>query len=82
MTTTYETRVTRIHVAPKGEPLFSEMGFAVEIQDDGGGEFVVLRGQASSTSDATQEVRIDPDDWPSLRAAINNMISECRPESP
>lgn len=39
---THTARVTRLHVLPEGEPLFDERGFSVEIDDEGGGEFVVV----------------------------------------
>ncbi len=43
----------------------------VEIVDEGGGEFVVVK-------QTTGEVRIDPGEWPAIRKAINRLIKECR----
>jgi hypothetical protein len=43
----------------------------VEIVDEGGGEFVVVK-------QTTGELRIDPGEWPTIRKAINRLIKECR----
>ncbi len=82
MTTEYETRVTRVHVMPKGQPLFSEMAATVEIVDDAGGEYVRVTQQAAERGDQTQMITIEPTEWPVLRDTIERMISECRPEKP
>lgn len=37
-----QTRVTRIHLTP--DVIFHERAFSVEIDDEGAGEFVVIRG--------------------------------------
>ena len=70
---TYETRVTRLPVTPSGTELFHEFGTNIEIVDEAAGEFVEL-------SQETGKIRIDPTEWPTLRAAINRMVAECRPE--
>lgn len=67
----YETRVTRCHIAPKGESFFSASAFAVSIEDEGGGEFVVV-----SDSEG-KEIRISPEEWPALRETIERMVSAC-----
>lgn len=69
MTTT--TRVTRLHVVPEGEPIFSEQAFMVEIDDEAGGEFVVVY-------DCDGKIRFNAAEWPALRDAIERMIGECR----
>ena len=68
---TQTTRVTRLHVLPEGEPLFSEQAYMVEIDDEAGGEFVVV-------SDCEGKIRLNPEEWPALRRAINQMVKECR----
>lgn len=68
---TQTTRVTRLHVLPEGEPLFSEQAFTVEIDDEAGGEFVVV-------SDCDGKIRLSPEEWPALCRAINQMVKECR----
>ena len=74
---THITRVTQITVLPEGEPTYSERATIVEIEDDAGGEFVIV--DQSSGGDYGK-VAIDPDEWPTLRAAIDRMVAECRPE--
>ena len=69
---TQTTRVTRLHVLPEGEPLFSEKAFTVEIDDEAGGEFVVVH-------DWEGKIRLNPEEWPALRRAIGRMVKECRP---
>lgn len=68
---THTTRVTRLHVLPEGEPLFDVRGFRVEIDDEGGGEFVIV-------SEFGGNIRIDAKEWPALRKAIDRMVKECR----
>lgn len=68
---TQTTRVTRLHVLPEGEPLFDERGFRVEIDDEGGGEFVVIK-------DSEGKIRLSAEEWPALRRAIDRMVKECR----
>ena len=70
-----ETRQTRLTVAPEGDPIFSEGGFAVEIDDEGGGEFVVVTDYAGPYGG---KIGIGPSQWPALRAAIDQMVGECR----
>ena len=69
-----ETRHTRIRVAPTGDHIHSDQGFTVEIDSDcSGGEFVVVTDHADEHS-----VGINPEEWPSLRDAIDKMVDECR----
>lgn len=71
----YETRLTRLTVAPKDDPLWSEMATHVEIIDEAAGEFVkVIQSRASGLS----EIFIDPCEWPAIRDAINRVIEQCR----
>ncbi len=72
----YETRTTRIHVLPEGAPIYDERGFSVEIEDDAGGEFVVVNCHDDQC--AGGQIRLDPSDWPALREAISRMVQECR----
>lgn len=72
-----ETRVTRIHVVEKGEPIFHEGSFAVSIDDHAAGEFVVVE-EIGSTTLKPGVISIDPTQWPALREAIDRMVKECR----
>ena len=64
-----KTRVTKLTITP-GE-LFHERGFEVEIVDESGGEFVEIRSNESGSP-----LRVDVDEWPFLRDAINRMFEE------
>jgi hypothetical protein len=67
-------RWTRLHVGPQGSTLMSDRSWIVDVDDEGGGEFVTVRSQGGCVS----EIRIDPGEWPALRAAIDRMIGECQ----
>lgn len=72
-------RTTQLTIAPEGEPIFSEMAFTVSIDDESGGEFVVIRSnEVRSDSSA---VSINSSEWPALREAIDRMVGECVTES-
>lgn len=68
-------RVTRLVVVPDGQPLFSEMATSVEIDDECGGEFVVVEQTGHPD---LGKIQITPEEWPALRTAINRMVHECR----
>lgn len=68
-------RVTQLTVVPEGKAIFDELATQVEIQDEGAGEFVVVK----QTSSANGEIRIDPAEWPIVRDAINRMVEEAKP---
>lgn len=69
-------RQAGLYVGPPDEPIFDERGYWVKIDDESGGEYVVLRSNECSA--AAGEVKIDPADWPALRSAIDTMIGECK----
>ena len=71
----YKTRTTRTTVLPEGERIYSERATHVEISDEAGGEFVVLRQTEG-------EIRIDPQEWPCLRGAIDDAFDRCEEFSP
>ena len=73
----YRTRITQLTVVPEGEPSFSEMGTTVEIENEAAGEFVVVAQNARTDMG---KITINPEEWPALRAAINQMIEQCEGE--
>ena len=68
-------RTTGIHVVPEGEPLFDECAYSIRIDDEGAGEFVVIRSMDSYPTRGY--LRVDYGDWPKLREAIDMMIEQC-----
>jgi hypothetical protein len=73
----YTTRTTQISIMPIDEPIFSERCTRVTIEDEGGGEFVSVQQLKERGHD--QQITIDPEEWPVLMAAIERMVSECKP---
>jgi len=72
----YETRTLKIGVLMKGESIFHQSMTEIEIIDEVGGEF--LKITQSPDDKETQEILIDPYEWPTLKDAIDKMINECR----
>lgn len=74
----YVMRKTEIAVLPEEEPLFSEMVTHVRIVDESAGEFVEVEQHGRAD---VGKVCINPEEWPSLRAAIDEMIACCGGET-
>ena len=70
----YETRTTRITVVETGKELYSELATTIEIDDESGGEYV----KVTQDRMVTPGIAIDPQEWPTIRAAIDKMVGECR----
>jgi hypothetical protein len=72
----YKIRTTRLSVVKDDSNLFSEVTTHVEIDDEAAGEFVKVTQQFDDG--ANQAIVIEPQEWPSLKDAIEQMIKECR----
>lgn len=72
----YESRITEMTHCTKGVPLFHESSITIRIEDESGGEFLVV----SQSTDAGPDncIRIDPEEWPTLRDVIDRMHAQCR----
>ena len=71
----YETRTIKVSVAPKGEPIFHNGVTSIEIVDEAAGEFL----EVTQCNDSNEgKISIEKSEWPTLRAAIDQMIRECR----
>ena len=68
------TLTTKLCVVPSGKPIYDEAATTVGLDDEGGGLFVVIRQEESLS---TNEVKIDPEEWPAIRAAVNRIVREC-----
>lgn len=64
-------RVTQLTVLPPDSEIFDWRAMVVEIMDEAGGEFVEIR-------QGEDKFRIDKEEWPALRIAVNKMIKACR----
>jgi len=67
-------RITQLTVVPDGKPIFDESATQVEITDEGGGEFLIIR----QTSVVGRQIRLDVDEWPTICEAIDRMINEVK----
>lgn len=65
----------KIAVLPKGEETFSDKATFIEIVDEAGGEFLEI-SQCSGIEG--QKIRLDDDEWPHVREAINEMFKEIK----
>ena len=68
------TITTKLCVVPSGKPIYDEAATTIGMDDEGGGAFVTIRQESAMDSDI---IRIDPDEWPAVRAAVNRMVCEC-----
>jgi len=71
----YQTRTISIAVMPTDDPIYSEAVTTVSIEDESGGEFVIVD---QSNGGNYGKIAINPEEWPTLRNAIDKMITECR----
>ena len=71
-----EVRIVKLCVCKEGEDLCSEKNTFVEIVDEGAGEFLLVK---QYTADAPEgEIRIDKDEWPAIKGAIDEMAERVR----
>lgn len=73
--TQYQTHITEITVVPLGSPLICESATIVGVDDESGGPYLTIRQPAAGRGDG---VRIDLDEWPAVRAALNAMADHAR----
>lgn len=71
-----ETRTLKLIVCPKNEPIFHERATSVEIMDEAGGEFVRVTQVSNHPEEGS--ITIDADEWPYIKAAIDQLIGQCR----
>ena len=71
---TLRTILGQLRVVPDGKTFNDEGVTIIGIDDEGGGAFVTVRQEEDLN---TNEIRIDPGEWPAVRAAINRMVREC-----
>ena len=74
----YTSRITQITVLPVGEPTFSEKATVISIDDESGGEYIVVRQQMDTTREMNQTVAFDPEEWEEVTDVVNQMFGEIR----
>lgn len=65
-------------VLPVGEPTFSEKATVISIDDESGGEYIVVRQQMDTTREMNQTVAFDPEEWEEVTDVVNQMFGEIR----
>jgi hypothetical protein len=73
----YETRITQVVVVPEGEATSGYLATTIEIQEAGDSECLIVK-QSLDLVEANGGIRIDPQEWPTIRAAIEDMVERCR----
>ena len=71
---TYEQRTIAVVVLSQGKEIFDESATTVRIDDEAGGEFVVVEQHLENHS----VIRMDPEEWPHIRRAINQMVRKIK----
>lgn len=72
----FEKRVTMLTVCKNRWTVFSDCATSVQIIAEAGGEFVEVSQRGRY--DADRAIRIESAEWPTLRAAIDEMLASCR----
>jgi hypothetical protein len=72
----YISRVTRISVLPKNEPLFSYQCTHITIVDDAAGEYLEIEQQHDNQDVKAQSIEIIPEQWPAMKRAIGTLIDD------
>ena len=67
----YVQRLTGVAIAPEGRAPDSEGETKISVVYEGGAFIAINQDD--------QEVRIDPEEWPLVRNAIEQMLKECGP---
>jgi hypothetical protein len=68
-----ETRITRLTVLPKGEPIFSEQATHIEIDDEAAGEFVAIK-QMGGNTEHEKILVFNPEEWAEVKKAVDQMF--------
>lgn len=69
--TEYRPIVTQVTIVPAGQTLNDERATRVDLCDEGAGAFVTVEQDNGM-------VRIDPEEWPALRDAIETMMARAK----
>ncbi len=70
-----ETLITQVVVVEDGEVLHHDSATTITIEDEAAGEFVTI---SQHIDEGVMTLKVDPAEWPTLRDAIDMMISKCR----
>jgi len=65
-------------VLPAGEPIFSEKATVITIEDMAGGEYIQVKQQMDISSDTSQTVAFDPEEWEEIKGVIDQMFKDIK----
>ena len=74
----YTSRITQITVLPVGEPIFSEKATVISIDDEAGGEFIIVKQQMDNSSQKDQTVAFEPEEWEEVKGVIDQMFKDIK----
>jgi len=74
----YTSRITQMTVLPAGEPIFSEKATVITIEDMAGGEYIQVKQQVDISSDTSQTVAFDPEEWEEIKGVIDQMFKDIK----
>jgi hypothetical protein len=73
----YQKRILKVAImSDEASRVFDDGITMVEIQDEGGGEFIIIE-QFNNSSDVDQ-IRIDVDEWPHVQNVVLEMINNIK----
>lgn len=72
---TIEVRATQWTMTPMGKPVSDKRAITLSIKDDAFGEFLTIKNGDDSNGGS---FRFDPDEWPVLRALIDEAVKGVR----
>lgn len=64
----YAVETLSLIVKPLNAPIYSELATTVTVEDESGGPFIIV-------SQADTEIRLDPDEWPAVKSAIDGLMN-------
>jgi hypothetical protein len=70
----FHIQQSAVIVKPEGEPIYSERATIVRVDDEAGGPFVIVEQNGRAD---TGKIMIEPDEWPTLRKAIDQIMKLC-----
>lgn len=65
----YISRTTEVRMMPEGDPIFSDRATSVRVTDEAAGEFLEVSQEEGT-------IRVDPEEWLTLRALVDQMFTE------
>lgn len=72
------TKTTRMTLMHEDDPtVFSPRATHVSIDDEAAGEFVVVE-QCDADLPQLGQIRVNPEEWKTLRDVIDNMVANCK----